>query len=298
MIKRVRLAAAVEPGRPVGYQRAECPICDGSASLQVTWEGRRYLLRCWNCPHGSSGPWLSELARALDSNTDRLLRDPWGAGLIAAGSGSGSNGRRSGSGPDGRGARWGSFPSEWDIEHRSHELLTAASAMKARKWLKDERLIDRATIKLARVGWVSAAGRGYIVLPLFDQDGCLVNAKARRVGRGQMRSWPGAGRPTPLFPEVPSGRRVVLVAGELDALALVCAGVPAVSVTAGAGTWLDEYATALRNKRVTVAYDIGEEEAGERAASALKHARLFTWPVGKDATEFLKDGGDPGRIHR
>jgi hypothetical protein len=292
------LPEAVPPKVLVGYQRAECPICGGSASIQVTWREQqgRYLLRCWSCRHGPTGPWLGDLARALDTNTDLLIRNPWDAGLIAARSN--GAGRGTGAGPDGHGAPWGSFPSEWDIWQRNRELLINPRAFKARRWLARERQIDRATIKLCRVGWVSTGGRGYIVLPLYSNASTprLVNVKARRVGKGQMRTWPGHGE-HPLFPFVPKGRRVVLVAGELDALALLCRGIPAVSVTAGAGTFLDEYGSALRNKRVTVAFDAGEEAQAEVAASALRRARVFTWPSGTprryDPTRFLREGGDP-----
>lgn len=288
------LTDPVPPESPVAYQKAACPVCGGSGCLQVTWkvEQGRYLLRCWNCPSGSSGPWLGELARALDTNTDALLRDPFGAGLIAAVR-SGGGRSLTGKGPDGRGARWGSYPSEADIWRRNQELLRERGALKVRRWLAGRRLIDRQTIWLSRIGWSASAG--CIVVPLYDSTPRLVNVKMRRVGRGQMRSWPGMSA-FPLFPWVPKGRRVVLVAGEFDALALVCRGIPAVSVTAGAGTWLPEYRSALRNKRVTVAFDRGEEAAAEFAAGQLKRARVHIWtgaPARYDATQFLRDGGDP-----
>ena len=296
----LELTPAMPPASPVAYQKAGCPVCGGSGCLQVTWReaNGRYLLRCWNCPGGASGRWLGELARTLDTNTDRLLRDPFGSGLIVAkGTGGGSK-SGNGSGPDGRGSSWGSFPSEADIWRKHKELLLERSALKARRWLARSRLIDRDTIRVSRIGW--SASTGCIVVPLYDSAARLANVKMRRVGKGQMRSWPGMSE-FPLFPWVPEGRRVVLVAGELDALALVCRGIPAVSVTAGAGTWLPEYARALRNKRVTVCFDRGEEAAAEFAASQLKRARVHHWngaPPRYDPTKFLRDGGDPRTLVR
>ena len=139
------------------------------------------------------------------------------------------------------------------------------------------------------------------MFPLFDERQYLVNVKVRKsVEDVDPKNWPASSRPVmdgevfPLFPGVPRERDVVLCAGELDARALLSCGVPACSVTSGAGDWRDSYAAALAGKRVTVCFDAGEEASAEHAASKLRSARVHYWsgkPSGYDATQFLRDGG-------
>jgi hypothetical protein len=164
-------------------------------------------------------------------------------------------------------------------------------------------------MQLARLGWM--AGPGVVLFPLWDHQQRLVNVKVRPPRQGkdkQMRTWPTAGRVRavdgeafPLFPWIPKGPDVVLCAGELDALALLSVGLPACSVTAGAGGWREEYASLLRDKRVTVLFDRGEEANAEYAAGQLPNVRrVHVWPSnrqrGYDATKFLLDGGNPQEL--
>jgi DNA primase len=47
----------------------------------------------------------------------------------------------------------------------------------------------------------------------------------------------------------------MLVEGELDALALISQGIPAITITAGASVWLDELSQDFAGKHVTVLMD-------------------------------------------
>lgn len=76
------------------------------------------------------------------------------------------------------------------------------------------------------------------------------------------------GKSPPLFGD-PSPQQVVVTGGEWDALVLNQNGIPAVTGTAGEGTWKSEWNKALAGKDVVIIYDI--DEKGK--AGALKVAR-------------------------
>ena len=86
-------------------------------------------------------------------------------------------------------------------------------------------------------------------------------------------------------------RRIFIVEGEYDTMVLAQQGYNAVSSTAGAGTFLEEWAVHfLRIPLVYVCYD--SDEAGKQGASAIQalipKARLIMLNGSKDATEYFK----------
>ena len=88
----VRLPAAVPPSGNATHFKVACPICRGKRCVEITWkpERRDYVLRCWQCPDGLTGPWLGQFAREVGSDTYTLKLDPFGAaGLVIAESSSG-----------------------------------------------------------------------------------------------------------------------------------------------------------------------------------------------------------------
>lgn len=107
--------------------------------------------------------------------------------------------------------------------------------------------------------------------------------KTRQPGDGQqMRAVAGAGRPWPIYlgDWEPEEDWWLLTGGELDALRARSAGLPAVSMPLGVSNWRDEWADALRGRRVVVCFDVGEEKFAEaRADEAPGRARRWRPPA-------------------
>jgi hypothetical protein len=164
-----------------------------------------------------------------------------------------------------------------------------------------ERGITHETIARYQIGW--DRDRQRLTFPM--RGGLLKTRPALR--RGQMRCWPGKDRPWPLYPEVQRDAGwVLLVAGELDALCGISAGLPAVSVTLGAGTWRPEWTDELRGLYVLVTFDNNESPLARWRVKELRKAGLrarqldlrnfgLTEPKG-DLSDYLNSGGDPQRI--
>ena len=81
-------------------------------------------------------------------------------------------------------------------------------------------------------------------------------------------------------------KELVLVAGELDALALISHGIDAITVTAGESTWpdmLSKQIASARTRRVTVLPDYDEAGAiGAQLRASSLHAhglavRVASW---------------------
>lgn len=166
--------------------------------------------------------------------------------------------------------------------------------------------ISSETILRYEVGW--DRDRDVLVFPMYYK-GELVSYKTRAPRDGaQMRNPRGAGRAWPLFPGLPRRRQwVLVVGGELDALAGISAGLPAVSVTLGAGKWRSDWTEDLRPfGLVTVCFDRNEVEVAQRRVQELRkagirarHLDLRTLGVAKpkgDLSDYLNGGGDPKRI--
>ncbi len=202
--------------------------------------------------------------------------------------------------------RSGSLPlPSLDLLAAWRDALWSSAGRTTRRWLVRDRAVALDVIRNERIGLDRARGR--LIFPMFD-GGELVAAKWRepRVG-AQMRSWPGEGRAWPLYP-IPDRRAgwLLLVAGELDALAARSVGLPASSVTLGAGYWRDAWMDSLCGLRVVVAFDNNEGElACERVAAlraaGLSASRLDLRTLGLDSekgdmTDYLRLGGEPSRV--
>ncbi len=120
--------------------------------------------------------------------------------------------------------------------------------------------INNETISYHSIGW---NGRSY-TLPVFDHRGVVVNLRTYDPNaKPKMRGLKGRGSqlypvdvlaPPDLDPKAaPWKADVVLCEGEWDALLLNQHGIPAVTGTAGAGTFKDEWAPKFKDKRVWIA---------------------------------------------
>lgn len=288
----------------------DCPSCDGEAN--ATYKLDAYALPEWfiGCrKRGCEGRHLPTLAEAfgLDGGATK-------AQIAAAVKAQGRHGPAVG--------KVEPLPSEASIAGW-HAALLGPAGSAARAYLST-RGVSLDVIAAERIGWNHKA----ITLPMFDAWGALAGFKTRLPRPGvKVHSHPGKGRPWPLYPPVATGAAgargwTLLAAGELDALAARSAGLPASSVTLGAGYpaegdkparsgpgspwWRDAWTADLRGLRVVVAFDNNEATQAEACVSGLRAAgidarRLDLRRLGLDApkgdlNDYLVGGGDPSAL--
>ncbi len=171
-------------------------------------------------------------------------------------------------------------------------------------YLLSQRGISKETVRRYTIGLRHKHGQRQITLPVLDQQGIcrdmrLWLAPDQRKERGpkilHYEDGYGAARLYPI--DQLQHERLVVCEGEMDALALLSAGIPAITVTGGATTWPDDLSASFIGKHVTLLMDndkAGRDGASKRANSLQKHGatvRVATWPQdrpeGHDATDEL-----------
>lgn len=173
---------------------------------------------------------------------------------------------------------------------------TATPAGPVREWL-NARGIDDMTIEAFKVREVQRNGKTWALFP-YLRDGEYVNAKYRdpadKKGMGQEKDAEPCLFGWHLIQ--PTERRVVIAEGEIDAMTLWQAGLPALSVNAGAGNhqWIEnDWSKLERFSEIVIAFD--HDEAGDKgAAEVMKRLgleRCKRMQMGaKDANEWLTNG--------
>jgi hypothetical protein len=278
----------------------ECPLCGkdkANATYKLDRDGHpRWFVSCWSGSCDSGAEYLDLLAEAWELPEGSTPEDLAAAACRRAEAGLGGSRRRD------RRAEPEPLPSLTTVDGWAARLLTSPEPL---RYLTGTRGLSLDVIRAARIGWDGQR----LVFPMF-RGGELVAAKWRlpKAG-GQMRSWAGNGRPWPLYPEPdPAWRRLLLVAGEFDALRALSVGLRAASVTLGAGHWRDDWTDALRGRHVVVCFDNNEvEQACERVAALtaagvtarrldLRRLGLRT-PKG-DLSDYLNGGGSAEALRR
>lgn len=147
-------------------------------------------------------------------------------------------------------------------------------------------------------------------IPIRDDDGRVMNIRlwlppygpyqdpVKRKKAGKILSWidrvegRGSARLFPL--DQLQSDRIVIAEGEMDALALISIGVPAITGTAGALTWREEWSIRFKGKAVVLAYDNDEEGrtgAARVAQSLAAGAKVFVlvWPTDREEKHDVTD---------
>lgn len=175
-------------------------------------------------------------------------------------------------------------------------VKSATPAGPVREWL-NARGIDDMTIEAFKVREVQRNGKTWALFP-YLRDGEYVNAKYRdpadKKGMGQEKDAEPCLFGWHLIQ--PTERRVVIAEGEIDAMTFWQAGLPALSVNAGAGNhqWIEsDWAKLERFSEIVIAFD--HDEAGDKgAAEVMKRLgleRCKRMQMGaKDANEWLTNG--------
>ncbi len=181
----------------------------------------------------------------------------------------------------------------------------ATSAGRALAWLQSRGLTQE-TVAAFMVVEQTRGEAVYALFPYLSEEGEYINGKARNIdNKKDMRQEAGAMPCLFGWPLLDRKSRTVIIAeGELDAMTLHQAGLPALSVNAGAGNhqWIEnDFDRLARFDDIVVCFD--SDEAGEKGARevmqrlGLERCRRMTFPGAKDANEYLQGGAEPVDFH-
>lgn len=173
------------------------------------------------------------------------------------------------------------------------------SAPKAgvREWLI-ARGITEQTMEAFKIGEQTPNGKTIALFP-YIRDGQLVNVKYRDIADKRGMRQEKDAEPCLFGWHLidPKARVIAICEGEIDAMTLHQAGIPALSVNAGAGNfqWLEsDWERLERFSEVLVAFDA--DEAGEKGAKeairrlGADRCKRMVFPGHKDANEYLQAG--------
>lgn len=166
--------------------------------------------------------------------------------------------------------------------------------MTAQDYLKEHGINDE-TVKLFNITWDD----DYLNIPIKDINGKVIFTKRRNLkfdpkNPESTKYKNEVGSTVSLFniDRYKDAGVVVLAEGEMDAIRLTQENIPAVSVTAGAGTFPKELAELLITKKVYVCYDndSGGVHGIRKVLELLPNADVITLPEQyKDTSEFFVD---------
>lgn len=282
-----RTQAILEPfligsEQPNGDIDARCPLHkDNKRSARINFEKGM-----WICFAGCGSGSLSSLLKRMRVETDG---DPEQANTRKV-----KRQRRLGS------RRVASINPK--VVHQWHLALMQNEDVKHMLW--SMRGINEDTMQKFAIGW-DQAGQAFS-LPVYLDNGDLFNVRMYRPNApSDKKIWwlRRNSSQVPLYPvsALRKDKWAVLCEGEMDALLATQNGLPAVSGTAGAGTWHVDWSESFRDMDVFIAYD--RDSAGEKGARQVaEHLEPFansiyivTIPINKkgaDVSDFFLEGKD------
>jgi 5S rRNA maturation endonuclease (ribonuclease M5) len=167
------------------------------------------------------------------------------------------------------------------------------------RFLREERGLSQEVIDTFQLGWDGER----VTIPILDQEGNCVNVRRYlpcHNGDNKVISYAKGTGEARLFPliELYKDDPLIIVEGELDALKLLSEGFHAVTATAGAGSWRDEWAPLFRDKRVVICYDNdkagrdGARKVADSLRGQAKSVHIVDWAGqgmedGEDVTDFF-----------
>ena len=180
--------------------------------------------------------------------------------------------------------------------------------------LREHRGLTSEVIDRYRLGVKRRYGDLYVSIPICDRVGSVTNIRLwlppryRRQNMPKIISWETGRGKAEWYPiDQLITPNLVVTEGEMDALALISAGVPAITVTGGASTWLDDFSKALAGKKVTLVMDndeagrVGAKKRSDGITNWAGECRVVKWPKdrpeGWDVTdELVKNGADSLKV--
>lgn len=150
-----------------------------------------------------------------------------------------------------------------------------------RKYLLEERGFTNEVIDQYKIGWFYYIGSWWITYPIKDQEGKYRFFKLRQDPRqGKKKFLYPSGTEAQIYDYEAlntSADRIVITEGEADRLLLVSKGEVAMTNTAGAGTFKDEWLPLLpKDKAYYIAYDA--DEAGVKGAEKVA-SKLYSYGI-------------------
>jgi len=157
-----------------------------------------------------------------------------------------------------------------DLVERYHEAIPDH----IRTYLHARGLTD-ALIAQYKLGWGQFYGRYWITIPIKNQDGDFAFFKLRLdpskpEKTDKYRFYPAGSTATLFGWDMLKNNTdmVVICEGEFDCMLLSSIGIPAITSTAGAGAFKEEWIAHLKNlKKIHICFD--KDEAGEKGAEKL-----------------------------
>lgn len=154
--------------------------------------------------------------------------------------------------------------------------------------LVEERKLSEQVIEAEGIGQDGEA----VSIPVFDGFKKLINIRlwtpefARNDKSPKIKSYRNGTGKAVLYPVSQlKNEAILLCEGEMDALAAMSAGIPAISITGGAGSWNNDCSMALSGKVVTILYDNDQtgRNGAKKVATLLKSyptkVLMAQWPL-------------------
>jgi hypothetical protein len=178
--------------------------------------------------------------------------------------------------------------------YKMHEALTP----RQRGILRDERCLSDEVIDHHQVGVTVKHGAPRVTIPIcnaageFEDVRCWLHPRRRGNGSPKILHWEKGYGGARLYPiDMLQHKELVLVAGELDALAMISNGFKAITATAGESTWPDSLSVQIAEAGVEEIIvvpdndDTGAVGARKRAQSLLDagvRVKVAAWPHIRD----------------
>jgi 5S rRNA maturation endonuclease (ribonuclease M5) len=286
-----------------GEQRLFCPICEDprrskSPSASINADGGM-----WNCLTGNHGGQITDLVADLTKNNGFDIRAARMKGQHMDPDYKASTNERLNA-ARGKGVGVTPLPDEDQIEKWVEALLSNKPKLTA---LMEQRGFERSTV----VDWQLGFDGDRYTIPIREADGELVNVRRYRLNAGtsdKMLNLPGHGAAHIYRPDIlDENKDIVITEGETDCILLNQYGVPAVTHTAGAGTFKPQWGSQFIDKNVWICYDV--DDAGRKGAAKVKgiletfaeNVFVMQLPLqakGADVTDYLHKEGHTEREFR
>jgi twinkle protein len=194
-------------------------------------------------------------------------------------------------------------PREEKVFKRPEKPKCSRPKSRVLEWLQSRGLTEH-TVEDFKIGEQDRGGKSYAVFP-YMRDGELINAKYRNPDDKKDMRQEGGAEPCLFGWHLidPKARTVAITEGEIDAMTLHQAGIPALSVNAGAGNhqWIEnDWARLERFSEILICFD--DDEPGKKGAAevvqrlGMDRCKLVTFGA-KDANQWLMEGAGGEDFH-
>jgi len=241
-----------------GEQRMFCPVCEDRDRSKSPSASMNAESGVWNCLKGNHGGSIYALVQDLKKERGFDIRRESMKGRHADPDYTAEVQKRLGNHST-------PLPPQSQIEKWNQALLSNSQRLKA---FMEQRGIERKTVIDWEIGW---DGSRYTI-PVRDVDGELVNVRRYQMGgnhTNKMLNLPGHGSAVLFRPDIlRDNEDIVITEGETDCILLNQTGIPAVTHTAGAGTFRAAWASQFVDKNVWICYDA--DDAGRKGAKRVE----------------------------